>query len=122
MNIYWFGELLLFGCDFGLCFRVLEFGHDLSLVAARVVVVGVQLGLLLRSLLAGLAAVHGLVLIVVEVFVVVEVLLRHLGYFCCLRFLKGKLTDLLCRLFNVECVISDFSIRLLLFLERRGEK
>ena len=66
---------------FGLGLRVLELGDDLSLVAAGVVMVGVHLGLLLGPLLAGLAAEHGLVLIVVVVLVLVEVLLRHLFTF-----------------------------------------
>ncbi len=64
MCLEFFLELLLCGSVglFGLGLRVLELCEDLPLVSSGVVVVRVLLGLLLRPLLPGLAAVHGLVL------------------------------------------------------------
>jgi hypothetical protein len=64
-----------------ICLCVLQLGDDLSLVAARVVAVRVQLGLLLGALLARVAAEHGLVLVVgvVHVLVLVKVGFGHFG-------------------------------------------
>ena len=55
-----------------------ELGEDLPLVTAGVVVVRVPRGLLLRPLLAGVAAAHVLLLVEVVVLVLVEVGLGHL--------------------------------------------
>ena len=63
----------------GLLLAVLELGQDLPLVAAGVVVVGVELGLLLAALLARVTGEHGLLLVKVVVLVLVEVGLGHDG-------------------------------------------
>ncbi len=60
-----------------LLLRVLEFGEDLPLVSSGIVVIGVLLRFFLGALLAGAAAEHGLVLVKVVMFVLVEVRLGH---------------------------------------------
>ena len=75
--ITWMGCSSLIAGGLFVFLHVLQFGHNFAFMSAGVVMVGVLFSFLLRSLLPRFPRKQSLVLVVVEVLVLVEVLLRH---------------------------------------------